>query len=206
MSEERREKYGDLAWYQGAALPSPQPMVSTVTLIENDEGHALRLRVSGYEEAVARYLEDVAFAFRVRPVDDPEGYRAERKLPEAEESEDVPAATSANPAVTVELDVVGAEPPYAWEVLIDPVNEFIEGAGSPHHYKTTATTWMRATITADSGRLEMSSWGRSVVVGSGNRTGSIERRLFASAEVPIKVDGLDPSNRYDLSLEGAVLV
>jgi len=205
MARERRDKYGDLTWYEGAALPKPKPYVSSVTLIEDDEGHALRLRVSGYEEAVARYLEEASFAFRVSPIEDVERYRAQQKLQEAEPAEDVREIATANPAVSVELDVVGAEPPYAWEVLIDPVNEFIAGAGSPHHYKTTATTWMRATITADSGRLEMSSWGRSVVVGSGNRTSSIERHLFVSAEVPIKVDGLDPSNRYDLNLEGAVL-
>lgn len=204
MSRERRDKYGDLTWYEGAALPEPKPYVSSVTLIEDDEGNALRLRVSGYEEAVARYLEEVSFAFRVRPIEDPERFQAEQKLPEADEARDVPAATSADPAVSVELDVVGAEPPFAWEVLIDPVNEFIAGAGSPHHYNTTATTWMRATITADSGRLEMSSWGRSVVVGSGNRTGSIERRVIPRAVVPIKVDGLDSSNQYDLFLEGAV--
>ena len=110
MARERRDKYGDLTWYEGASLPPPRPLVSTVTLIEDGEGHALRLRVSGYEDAVARYLEEAAFAFRVRPIDDPEGYRAERKLPEAEEAEDVPAGTAANPAVSVLLDLVGAEP------------------------------------------------------------------------------------------------
>lgn len=198
MTEKLMEEFGDLQWVSGSDFLSDlQPQISTVGVYENEDGHRLRVRISGPEEDVRQFIETMQIAFRIR--------EGEGELEHGDGEELTGGVGSHVASVQIDFEFLDIEPPYAWDILIDPKFDIgISGASRPHVYSTTASKSVKATITAEGGKLTMSMGGDKVTVGNGNlKRDSISRRTQFSWKYQITVDGLANSNQYDLHLSGA---
>ncbi|MFO7684127.1 MAG: hypothetical protein R6X34_29190 [Chloroflexota bacterium] len=206
MSYEMQEQAGVSTWFNGATdLPSAQPLVATQAVFENEEGQRLRLQVSGPEQQVREFLESMSFAFRAEPLSDTTEVEAElAQLAEDRSAE--PTATPESVAVSICFDFEDLEPPYQWEIWFDPrYDVHIAGTAFPHRYITSRANKVTATIRADGGRLKMTVWQGSVIVGNQNPTGSLSAGWWKPIPFTISVDGLDPNNQYDLYVYGATI-
>ena len=206
MSNEMKKDSELGRWFSGSEdMPEPQAIVISEKEFQNDDGQALRVRVSGPQEQVSYYLGSMSFAFRTFEIgaEDVAAEMAYQKQ-EAQEGDDQPKPDPG--AVRINFDFIAIEPPYGWEVRIDPLNVAIAGASTPHEYHTQPTNSVTSTIQANGGRLEMRMVGSpSVTVDGASREASVQASSPFVGSYIIRVDGLEARNNYDLTLQGALL-
>ena len=206
MSSEMQENAGVYAWFKGGAdMPPAQPVVVSQAVFENEEGQRLRLQVSGPEEQVMAYLESLSFAFRAEPL--PDTAELEEEIAHLREEQVVtPSALAESVAVSICFDFLDLEPPYRWEMWFDPRFDInIVGTAVPHRYITSRSNKVTATIRADGGRLKMTLWQGSVIVGNQHPMDSLLAGWWEPIPFTISVDGLDANNQYDLYVYGATI-
>lgn len=198
MTDEMMAENSDMQWVQGTDfLDQPVPVVSTVGVYENEEGNRLQMRVSGLEDEIYEFLESMRIAFRIREFEGGSIYDDEEIF------EGMPSPAG---GLEINFDILDLEPPYEWDIFIDPFhNRRISGAASPHRYTTTRTTRATARIHADGGQLQLTMGSLGVIVGEDSLSddGSVTGSSSYSRSFGITVDGLKSHNQYDLYLSGA---
>ena len=167
----------------------------------NQEGQQLLVEVIGNSDLVIPYLEELKLGFRIEPITEAPPVRAEGKRRYSQGG-----ASSFNvDGFNIWLKFLAVEPPYNWEILIDPqLNVVIEGKAIPHEYWTTNSTSVTATIHASGGKLNMKVASKAAVtVVKNGRNRHVTANASPAQSFQIKVDGLDDKNQYDLYLKGA---
>lgn len=198
MSEKMIDENNELTWFEGVELgDNVQSIITSDKIFVNEFGE-MALSVTGPEQVVHQYIENLKFAFTIE----------ESKPVEYSEKPEQQSVASESNRTKLQIGFqflnINYERPFQWKVYIDPFNVKINGLSYPHEYACYEAETMTATIKRDDGILLMRSGNQSVVVNAANTQNFIVRSSDTAQNFYIVVDGLDDVNQYDLYISGTV--
>lgn len=161
------------------------PIVARQSVLENEQGEKLLLRVRGLDQAVTEYMESIEgrIAF----------YVGDEVFP-SDPSGDIVEATDVGDdllSLDIVFELLGHDEPTPLAIWIDPIFNAVIG-NHVHNYYLCG--WFSVTIHADAGSLTMTLGGLMVRVGPGNTSGTLANQDNCFR---ITVAGA-PGSQYDL--------